>query len=106
MKTNKKAILGMLVAIVMSLGVMNGVNSRISDSGFQQVSIGCGYMAGETEGGASGAWTAASALSGAAAGQIATGGSFLVSFRKNYVPLKQRRTSKNSFLRLQRSFTA
>lgn len=38
MKTNKKAILGMLVAIVMSLGVMNGVNSRISDSGFQQVS--------------------------------------------------------------------
>lgn len=70
MKTNKKAILGMLVAIVMSLGVMNGVNSRISDSGFQQVSIGCGYMAGETEGGASGAWTAASALSGAAAGQI------------------------------------
>lgn len=66
----------MLVAIVMSLGVMNGVNSRISDSGFQQVSIGCGYMAGETEGGASGAWTAASALSGAAAGQIATGGSF------------------------------
>ena len=64
MKTNKKAILGMLVAIVMSLGVMNGVNSRISDSGFQQVSIGCGYMAGETEG-------------GAAAGQIATGGSFL-----------------------------
>ena len=27
MKTNKKAILGMLVAIVMSLGVMNGVNS-------------------------------------------------------------------------------
>lgn len=77
MKTNKKAILGMLVAIVMSLGVMNGVNSRISDSGFQEVSIGCGYMAGETEGGASGAWTAASALSGAAAGQIATGGSFL-----------------------------
>ena len=28
------------------------------------------------------------------------------SFRKNYVPLKQRKTSKNSFLRLQRSFTA
>lgn len=54
MKTNKKAILGMLVAIVMSLGVMNGVNSRISDSDFQQVSIGCGYMAGETEGSASG----------------------------------------------------
>lgn len=77
MKTNKKAILGMLVAIVMSLGVMNGVNSRISDSDFQQVSIGCGYMAGETEGSASGAWTAASALSGATVGQIATGGSFL-----------------------------
>ena len=28
------------------------------------------------------------------------------SFRKNYVPLKQRKTSKNSFLRLQRRFTA
>ena len=30
----------------------------------------------------------------------------IFSFRKNYVPLKQRKTSKNSFLRLQRSFTA
>lgn len=28
MKTNKKAILGMLVAMVMSLGVMNGIDYR------------------------------------------------------------------------------
>lgn len=28
MRTNKKAILGMLVAIVMSLGVMNGINNK------------------------------------------------------------------------------
>jgi hypothetical protein len=28
MKTNKKAILGMLVAMVMSLGVMNGINDN------------------------------------------------------------------------------
>jgi hypothetical protein len=34
-------------------------------------------MAGETEGGHPGAWTAASALSGTTAGQRATGGSLL-----------------------------
>ena len=28
MKTNKKAILGMLVAMLMSLGVMNGINNQ------------------------------------------------------------------------------
>lgn len=28
MKSNKKAILGMLVAMVMSLGVMNGINNQ------------------------------------------------------------------------------
>lgn len=55
MKTNKKAILGMLVAMVMSLGVMGGASSKTNDVSTQQVGVGCGYMAGKTEGGASGA---------------------------------------------------
>jgi hypothetical protein len=60
MKTNKKAILGMLVAMVMSLGVMQGINAKANDSNLQQCSVASGYMAGATEGGASGAWQAAS----------------------------------------------
>ena len=32
MKTNKKAILGMLVAMIMSLGVMNGINNQKDSS--------------------------------------------------------------------------
>ena len=34
MKTNKKAILGMLVAMVMSLGVMNGITNEYSQNDF------------------------------------------------------------------------
>lgn len=36
MKTNKKAILGMLVAMVMSLGVMQGIAKSERDSSVQQ----------------------------------------------------------------------
>jgi hypothetical protein len=40
MKTNKKAILGMLVAIVMSLGVMNGIQYKQSeDTNLQHICI-------------------------------------------------------------------
>jgi hypothetical protein len=65
MKTNKKAILGMLVAIVMSLGTMSGINSKSNDSNLQQISLGSAYMAGESESvfGTVG-WGAASAISG------------------------------------------
>jgi hypothetical protein len=81
MKTNKKAILGMLVAMVMSLGVMNGINSgKTNDSSLQQVGVGCAYVAGETEGGVSNAWNAASnwCLTVSAGGAIAglTGAAF------------------------------
>jgi hypothetical protein len=38
MKTiNKKAILAMLVAVIMSLGVMGGINGNSQDSNLQQV---------------------------------------------------------------------
>lgn len=77
MKTNKKAALGMLVASIISLGIMGGINENSTDSTLQQVALGCGYMAGEAEGGASGAWTVGAALATGAAGQIATGGTFL-----------------------------
>lgn len=76
MKTNKKAVLGMLVAIVMSLGVMGGINNS-NDSSLQQVGIGCEYMSTASEGGAVGAWGAAGAIALGAAGQIATGGTIL-----------------------------
>jgi hypothetical protein len=67
MKTiNKKAILAMLVAMIMSLGVMGSIssNKQNEDSNLQQISLGSGYLAGATEGGWSGFWTAAAAMSG------------------------------------------
>jgi hypothetical protein len=82
MKTNKKAILGMLVAMIMSLGVMNGINSKkMNDSNLQQIGVGAGYLSGATEGGASGAWGAVSNLAvGTASGMAAVGlGSIYIS---------------------------
>jgi hypothetical protein len=81
MKTNKKAILGMLVAMIMSLGVMSGINAKSNDSNLQQVGVGAGYMAGATEGGASGAWSAVSDLAvGTASGMAGVGlGSIYIS---------------------------
>lgn len=76
MKTNKKAILGMLVAMVMSLGVMGGASSKTNDVSTQQVGVGCGYMAGKTEGGASGAWNAASNFCVGTAAGMATAGAY------------------------------
>lgn len=66
----------MLVAIVISLGVMGGINNN-NDSSLQQVGIGCAYMSTSSEGGAVGAWGAASVIALGAAQQIATGGTIL-----------------------------
>ncbi|GHT55525.1 hypothetical protein AGMMS49982_21530 [Bacteroidia bacterium] len=38
----------MLVAMVMSLGVMNGINAKSNDSSLQQVSVGSGIGAAHT----------------------------------------------------------
>lgn len=72
MKKNKKAILGFAVAMVFSLAFMQGVCKYNSDVSLQQVSVGAGYMAGETEGGASGAWASVAGMTGsyAAGGAI------------------------------------
>jgi hypothetical protein len=43
---------------------MGGISSQNNDSNLQQLSLGCGYLAGSTEGGWSGFWTAASAITG------------------------------------------
>ena len=53
MKTNKKAVLGMLVAIVISLGVMGSINQNKveRDASFMQVSLSCGYNANNSENG-------------------------------------------------------
>jgi hypothetical protein len=60
-KVNKKAILAMIMSLGV-MGVMGGISSNANDSNLQQVTVGCGYMAGSTEDGASGAWTAATGI--------------------------------------------
>jgi hypothetical protein len=50
MKKNKKAILAMLVTMIMSLGMMGGINGNSQDSSLQQVSATAGYFATQTEG--------------------------------------------------------
>ncbi|GIZ16312.1 hypothetical protein RCZ15_15170 [Capnocytophaga catalasegens] len=72
---NKKAILGMLVTMIMSLGIMGGVNKTNKiDSNLQQVAVGCGYMASQSEGGgATGAWMAASGVATGFAVNVAYG---------------------------------
>lgn len=74
MKKNKKALMGMLVAMVLSMGAMGGISQNHDDVSTMQVGIGCGYMAGATEGGASGAWGAASALCISTAAGMAVNG--------------------------------
>ncbi len=83
MKTNKKAILGMLVAMVMSLGMMGAVNNRASNNDLtvQQVGLGsaivndtcfegqsqtCGYISNLAAG------TAASMAAGGALASVVT----------------------------------
>ncbi|MDC9722853.1 MAG: hypothetical protein PSN34_08770 [Urechidicola sp.] len=79
MKTNKKVILGFAMAMIFSLALMQGVatTSNKQNVSLQQVSAGCAYMAGESEGGEAAAWYAAAAMSGGVAVNVATGGSFL-----------------------------
>jgi len=76
MKPNKKAILGMVIAMVMSLGIMGSMNVKGYDIGIQQVSVGCAYVAGSTEGGTSGAWSQAGEITGAIAAGMAINGAY------------------------------
>jgi hypothetical protein len=69
MRKSKKAILAMLVTMIMSLGLMGGINGNSQDStdcNLQQVSVGCAWIAGETEvgPGATSAWSKASEITG------------------------------------------
>jgi hypothetical protein len=74
MKTNKKAILGMLVAMIMSLGVMGGINSKTNDSNLQLISMGCASNAMVSEGSESVGWTTGSLVFGSLASQFYTSG--------------------------------
>jgi hypothetical protein len=76
MKMNKKAILGMLVAMVMSLGVMGGINTKSNDSNLQQVAVGCGVAAGYY-----GSEGNAAASSGFAVGAVIAGDLALTAFK-------------------------
>jgi len=64
MKTNKKVIFGFATAMVFSLALMQGMSTKEvkQDMRLQQLSVGASYMAGETEGGASNAWSQTSDL--------------------------------------------
>jgi hypothetical protein len=68
MKMNKKAILGMLVAMVMSLGVMGGINTKSNDSNVMCVSWVTYNNAAQSENSYNqGAWYGVSAYYGSAA---------------------------------------
>jgi hypothetical protein len=56
-KVNKKAIFGMLVAMILSLGMTGEINGQNHDSNLQQIGAGASYMASETEGGLSNAFS-------------------------------------------------
>jgi len=62
MKTNKKAVLGFAVAMVVSLSVMQGSLKQNNNANLQQLSLGTAYMAGSTEGGTSSMWNQATNL--------------------------------------------
>jgi hypothetical protein len=66
---NKKAILGMLVAMIMSLGMMSGINSKTTDSNVQQVSMGCAAASACTED----AWSAGFSQAASITGDICVG---------------------------------
>lgn len=75
MKTNKKALLGMLVAMVMSLGTLGGIQEKSqakNEASIQQVAAGCAYNAATNEGRVSAGWTACSVAAGLMTGM--TGG--------------------------------
>lgn len=46
MKTNKKALMGMLVAMVMSLGTMGGIQKSSTEIPFEKVAYACNYIEG------------------------------------------------------------
>ncbi|MDR2131339.1 MAG: hypothetical protein LBP56_09300 [Odoribacteraceae bacterium] len=74
MRKSKKAVFGMLVAMVLSLGLMGGINGKSHDSSLQQISMGSAWLASGTEGGVSGAATALSVISGGIAINMASAG--------------------------------
>ena len=71
MKTNKKALMGMLVAMVMSIGILGGMQNKSQKDGnlsVQQIAIGCGFNAGASNSKADAAgWGACAAAAGIAA---------------------------------------
>lgn len=75
LKEMRKVAVMFVLFVSVAIASMSAISEK--QSAAQQVSLGCGYMAGETEGSASGGWIAACAMSGAAAGHIATGGTIL-----------------------------
>lgn len=76
LKEMRKVAVMFVLFVSVAIASMSAISEK-QDVSTQQIGAGCAYFAGETEGGASGAWTAACAMSGAAAGQIATGGTIL-----------------------------
>lgn len=69
MKTNKKAVLGMVLAIVVSLGTMMGTQqSRKNDISLQQVSLTCASIVDNHEGG--GGYAVAAGIFSVAAGDF------------------------------------
>jgi hypothetical protein len=78
-KASKKAILGFAMSMIFSMGIIQGISQKsvqTQNVTLQQVSLGCGYMSGRSEGGAAGAWGAAAGMAGGFA--VTAGGAALV----------------------------
>lgn len=72
LKEMRKVAVMFVLFVSVAIASMSAISEK--QSAAQQVAVGCGYVAGETEGGASGAWnTAADALGATAAGMAING---------------------------------
>lgn len=76
MKTNKKAILGFVTAMIFSLAIMQGTNIKNlkQDSNIQQISAVAGGIASSTEG----FWSGFSASISVSSGLIGTGAALAI----------------------------
>jgi hypothetical protein len=76
MTTQKKALFSLAIIMTLSIAMIQGISKKrilTNDKNLQQVAVGAGYMAGTSEGGAAGAWTAVAGMAGGAAGAVAYG---------------------------------
>lgn len=73
MRTKKKALIVMLIAIVMSMGIMAHVASNRNSVNAQYIAVTCSVAAASSEGGTAGAYGVAAAAATGGAGYFYNG---------------------------------